>query len=84
MAERSQFSPLHGFRHRERIAPKEIDVVEHQWRQPSDILGSDWEAFPCQLLDGGLDVQRIPEHDDIEDQAQRAQLVFLPFPIALA
>jgi hypothetical protein len=83
VAEWAQFSPLDGFRHRECIPPKQIDVVKHKRGQPSDILGMDGEAFPGQLVHGGFYIQRIPEHDDVEDQAQCAKLVFLSFPIAL-
>jgi hypothetical protein len=36
------------------------------------------------LLQDCLDVNGIPEHDHIDDEPERAELIFLPFAIALA
>lgn len=35
------------------------------------------------MVEGGVLVARVPEHDGVDDQAERAELVFLPFPVAL-
>jgi len=37
----------------------------------------------AQVVEGGVLVARVPEHDGVDDQAERAELVFLPFPVAL-
>ena len=37
-----------------------------------------------QLIQGGLEVDGIPQHDNIEHQAECAQLIFLTFPVMLA
>ena len=35
------------------------------------------------MVEGGVLVARVPEHDGVDDQAERAELDFLPFPVAL-
>lgn len=40
-----------------------------------DVLVADVVALGAELGDGGVDVLRGPEHDGVEDQAERAELV---------
>lgn len=36
------------------------------------------------MVDGDVHIDRVPEHDDIDDQAERSELILLAFAIALA
>jgi hypothetical protein len=36
------------------------------------------------LVEGRFDIDRIPQHNHIDHESQRAQLILLPFPVALA
>ena len=54
-----------------------------QGRQPFLVLWLYRVALAAQLREHGVHVQRIPQHDHVHDQAERAQLVFLPFAVAL-
>jgi hypothetical protein len=40
-----------------------------------DVLLADLVALGLELGDGGVDVTGRPEHDGVEDQAERAELV---------
>ncbi|WTD54811.1 hypothetical protein OHA77_40530 [Streptosporangium sp. NBC_01639] len=58
----------------------EVDVLEHQRTEPGSDLGADPAALDphrpgLQLLDGRVDIERIPPGDRIETEAQRAQLI---------
>jgi hypothetical protein len=41
-------------------------------------------AGRSQLLDGVVEVLGVPEHEDVEREAQCAELVFLAFAVGLA
>jgi hypothetical protein len=53
-------------------------------RQAGDILRPDLVALGAQLAHCRVHVDRIPEHDEIDDQPEGAKLVFLALTIALA
>jgi hypothetical protein len=44
-------------------------------REPGDVLVADLVALGAELGDGGVDVPGGPQHDGVEDQAERAELV---------
>ncbi len=52
-------------------------------RQPCLVFWLHGVAFAAQLRQHRIHVQRVPKHDHVHDQAERAQLVFLPFAVAL-
>ena len=41
-------------------------------------------AVGDEVVEGGLDVHGLPEHDDVDDQAEGAELVLLTGVIVLA
>ena len=43
-----------------------------------------WVALGAELGDGGVGVAGVPQGDGVEHQAERAELVFLAFAVALA
>ena len=53
-------------------------------RQAGDVLRLDLVALGTQLAHRRVHVDRIPEHDEIDEQAEGAKLVFLALTIALA
>ncbi|OHV19249.1 hypothetical protein BBK14_29360 [Parafrankia soli] len=50
---------------------------------PAPLADDDLAEVPGQCGCGG-EVAGVPQHDSVEDQAQRAELVFLAFPVGLA
>ena len=43
--------------------------------QPGDVLVVHGLAAAAQVLDDGVEVARVPQHDGVEDQAERGELV---------
>jgi hypothetical protein len=74
---------LNGIGQREGIPAQQVDVVEYQRRETRKILGFYWETLSSRPLKGGIDVDGVPEHDNVDDQPQRPALILLPLPIAL-
>ena len=58
-------------------------MLEAERGQPGDVLGTDAEAFSTKALQRRVHVDRVPQDDEIDDEAERAKLVFLTFAIAL-
>jgi hypothetical protein len=58
-------------------------VFEAQGRPSSDMCRLHGIAPAAPLLEGRIEVERIPQHDAVDHQAKRAQLLFLSFPIVL-
>lgn len=53
-------------------------------REPGDVARIDGEPLGLNLLDRRADVDGIPEHDDVEDEAERTELLFLVLSAGLA
>ena len=53
-------------------------------REPGDVLGADVVALGAELVERRVHVDRVPEHDDVDHQPERAELVLLAFAVALA
>jgi hypothetical protein len=41
------------------------------------------ETFSSKLLQGCIDIERVPKHNNVEDEPKCSELVLLPLPIAL-
>lgn len=67
---------------REGVATEHVDVVVAERRQARDILVQDLEAFHAKLVQRGIGVDRVPEHDGVDDQSKSAELIFLPLAVA--
>ena len=63
--------------------PLGVDVLVDQGRQARLILFVHRIPFLPELLQDCLDVNCIPEHDHIDDQPERTELIFLSFAVAL-
>src|SRR5262245_10488434 len=61
-----------------------VDVLMSERRQAGHILAPDLEALLAELPQRRVHVDGVPEHDDVDDQTERAQLVLLPLAIPLA
>jgi hypothetical protein len=44
----------------------------------------DLETLLLELLERGIDVESVPKDDDVYDQSERSELIFLSFMISLA
>jgi len=58
-------------------------VFEAERREAPDILGENLVACCAELIEGGVHIDIVPENDEVDDDAERAELVFLPFAVAL-
>lgn len=56
-------------------------MTEVERRAARDILRLDVAAFGVELVEGCIRVDRVPEHNKIDDQPERSELVFLTFTI---
>jgi hypothetical protein len=59
----------------EAVAAEHVEVAVLEWREPGDVLVPQLVSLGAELGDGGVDVLRGPEHDGVEGQAERAELV---------
>ena len=60
-----------------------MDVSVYQRREAHDIGRGYWHTFRPELLKRRFHIPGIPQHDGIDDQAQRPELVLLPLAISL-
>jgi hypothetical protein len=65
------------------MAPLRVDVLVDQGRKARLILFVHRIPFLPELLQDCLDVNCVPEHDHIDDQPERTELIFLSFVVAL-
>ena len=59
-------------------------MLEAERGQPGDVLGPDVEGISPEAIERGVHVDRVPQDDEVHDETERAELVFLSFPIALS
>src|SRR3984957_13441284 len=50
----------------------------------TDILRLDLVTFGAELLHGCVHVDRVPEHDEVDDQPECSKLILLALAVALA
>ena len=72
------------FGERDVVAADERDVLADEWREAADVLVVDLVAIGAEMLDGPLGVDRVVEDDAVDDESERAELLFLPVPVWLA
>jgi hypothetical protein len=63
---------------------EEANVVKSERRQTRDVLITHFKTIGFQIIDSLVHVERVPEHNHIDDQAQCAELVLLPLLVLLA
>src|SRR3954449_11581671 len=68
----------------EGVAAEHVDVLEAQGREPGDVFGPDLVSFGAELAERRIHVDRVPEHDEVDHEPKRAELVLLAFAVALA
>lgn len=79
----SKWSQSLGRRCGECVTAQHVDVGIGQRGQPRDVLFRDFLPVFTQGREGGIGVFGVPEHDGVEYQPQRAELVFLALAVAL-
>ncbi len=63
--------------------PVNVEVVANERGEPRDILVPDFAAMGAELVKGGVHAARVPEHDAVQDKAERSEPVFHPLVVAL-
>jgi hypothetical protein len=59
-----------------------VVVDERRWAR--DVLLEYRKDFGANLIKRRLDIDRVPQHDHLDDQPKCAQLIFLAFSVTLA
>lgn len=68
IVEGSQAASFNGFGQGERVSAEEVDVLVAEWGQAGHVLLMQGVILQAELLKDGLDVNRVPEDDDVGDQ----------------
>jgi len=58
-------------------------VIEEKRRKSCHIFSIQGISFASKLLQHRIHVGRVPQCDDVDDESQRTELVFLSFSIML-
>ena len=64
------------------VPTEEVQVLVDERRESPDIGVRNCVSIGLQLTQYRIHVARVPEHDRIDDEAQRAELIFLPLFVA--
>src|SRR5450631_3116277 len=59
-------------------------MLEPEGRQSADVLGPGLVALSDELVQRRVHIDRVPKHDQIDHESERAELVLLTFAVALA
>ena len=59
-------------------------MLEAQGREPGDVCGPDLVSLGAELVDRRIHVDRVPEHDEVDHEPKRTELVLLALAVALA
>ena len=62
----------------EAVSAEQVEVLVFERGEPGHVLVSDLVALGAELSDSSVDVSGRPEHDGVQNQAQRAELVPIP------
>jgi len=60
-----------------------LSAVDTRRREASDVLLVDGKAVHAELLKGRVHVPGVEQHDDVEDEPERSELVFHPVAVPL-
>src|SRR6266478_2139033 len=77
------FTGICGDYSSEGVFPVDVDVASHERAEARDIFVSHGVSLGAQLVQGGVDIDGVPENDAVQDDTQRAQLVLHSFPVPL-
>ena len=64
------------------VPTEEVQVLVDERRESPGIGVRNCVSIDLQLTQYRIHVARVPEHDRIDDEAQRAELIFLPLFVA--
>jgi uncharacterized protein (DUF58 family) len=62
----------------------EVDVPAHVRREALEVGIEDGVASRAQVADGVVEVDGVPQRDRVQDESERAELVFHPVSVAVA
>ena len=77
------FAGICGDYSSEGVFPVDVDMVPHKRVEACDIFVSHGVALGPQPVEGGVDIDGVPENDAVQDDTQRAKLVLHSFPVPL-
>ena len=69
---------LDRFGYRKGITAQQIDVLVYQGRQPGDIFRLHGRSLGAELLQSRINIEGVPEDDNIHHETECAKLVFPP------
>ena len=69
---------------RKAVAPVQMDVVVNKRREALDVFWLDSHARGAKLVQRQAHVACVPQHDRVEHQSERTELIFLALAIRLA
>ena len=69
---------------REGEVAEHLDVLVLEWRDALEVFVGDCVAGCSEVDDRVVEVLGVPEHERVEREAERAELVFLAFSVGLA
>src|SRR5258705_7827993 len=78
-----QGSQVFGFAGGEGVAAQAVEVRVTERGEPGDVLVAHLLPALAQVLDDGVEVAGVPEHDGVEDESEGGELVFLAFAVGL-
>ena len=55
----------------ERVSPEHVDVLERERRQAGNVGGLHIMAFGAQSVERGVHVDGVPQHHEVDDDAER-------------
>jgi hypothetical protein len=82
----AQLSALSGGKfggEREGEVAEHLDVLVLERGEALEVFVGDLVAGGSEVCDRVVEVLGVPEHERVEREAERAELVFLPFPVRL-
>lgn len=59
-------------------------MSEAERRQPRHVFRFYFVSLGTELIQRRLHIDRIPQHQQVDDQTERTELIFLPFAVTLA
>ena len=69
------FAAACGFYGSERVFPVDIDMVSHERAEACDVFVSHGISLGAQLVQGSINIDRIPQNDTVQNDTQCAKLI---------
>src|SRR3982750_4009684 len=84
IAQRPQLAACDGLGQTEGVAAEHVDVGEAERGEACYIPIQHGEALGSQLCERGIHINRVPQHDHVDDKPECSELILLALAVALA